>query len=191
MVYVRYTVLVMLFSLAFLAGCGSSLHKAMQDPAAMSGTSSEELWYQYGGARVAYTAVTRPKQLNTGYNAVRDPALYGQMTTTTEVKAPAKKRVKAKAAAPAPRDPNCPPCPPCPACPPTDATGNKLQSVNPQTSPTFFTPGQGSTDSNPLPPALLPGGANAAATPPPAPPTPLPSMPAAIPAPLAPEAPGT
>ncbi|MCL2123469.1 MAG: hypothetical protein FWH34_05200, partial [Desulfovibrionaceae bacterium] len=99
MAYSRYTVLVMLVSLVFPVGCGSSLNKAMQDPVAQSGTSSEDIWYRYGGARVAYTAVTRPKQLYTDYSTVRDPALYGQAPATTPEKSSPKKRSKPKAAA--------------------------------------------------------------------------------------------
>jgi len=168
MAYFRYTVLAMLFSLAFLAGCGSSLNKAMQDPVAQSGTSSEELWYRYGGARVAYTAVTRPQQLYTGYGTVRDPALHEQAPATTQAKTPPKKRSKPKAAAAAPRDPNCPPCPPA------DAAVNTPQSASPQASPAFSAPAQGAAGSALPPPPTIP----------------LSGMPAATPAPMAAEAPG-
>jgi len=185
MAYFRYTVMAMLFLLVFLAGCGSSLNKAMQDPVAQSGTSSEELWYRYGGARVAYTAVTRPQQLYTGYSAVRDPALYEQAPATTQAKTPTKKRAKPKAAANAPRDPNCPPCPSA------DAAANTPQSAKPQAGPASFAPAQGVAGSAPPPPALAPGGTSAAAPLPPPPAIPLSGMPAATPAPMAPEAPGT
>ena len=184
MAYFRYAVLAMLFSLVFLAGCGSSLKKAMRDPVAQSGTSSEELWYQYGGARVAYTAVTRPKQLYAGYSAVRDPALHGQAPATTQEKPPPRKRSKPKAAAVAPRDPNCPPCPPA------NAAATVPQSTSSQASPAFSAPAQSVAGSVPPPPTLAPGSANAAAPLPSPPATPLPSMPAATPAPAAPGAPG-
>jgi len=184
MAYFRYTVMAMLFLLVFLAGCGSNLNKAMQDSVAQSGTSSEELWYRYGGARVAYTAVTRPKQLYTGYSTVRDPALYGQEPATTQTKAPPKKRSKPKAASVAPRDPNCPPCPPA------DASANTPQSASSQANPAFSAPAQGAAGSVPPPSAPSPGGANAV-TPLPLPPIPLSGMPAATPAPMTPGSPGT
>ncbi|MDR0239087.1 MAG: hypothetical protein LBI88_02510 [Deltaproteobacteria bacterium] len=137
---------------------------------AQSGTSSEDIWYQYGGARVAYTAVTRPKQLYTGYGAVRDPALYGQAPATTAAKTSPQKRPKPKAAAAVPRDPNCPPCPP------TDTAAHTPQSANPPVGTAFSAPVQGAVGSAP-PPAPAPAGPNAAA--------PLPSPP------IAPSAPGT
>jgi len=181
----RYTVLAVLFSLVFLAGCGSSLNKAMQDSVAQSGTSSEEIWYQYGGARVAYTAVARPKQLYAGYSAVRDPALYGQAPATTAAKTSPQKRPKPKAAAAAPRDPNCPPCPP------TDTAAHTPRSASSQAGPAFSAPVQSAAGSTPPPPAPAPAATNAAAPPPSPPIVPVPSMPAATPAPMAPGAPGT
>jgi|GEM_PF-3758416 len=188
MVYSRYIVIMIFFALAFPTACGSSRKTAVQDPVAQSGTGSEEIWYQYGGARVAYTAVTRPKQLYTGYGAVRDPALYGQAPTTTQEKAPSKKRVKPKAAAtPPPRDPNCPPCPPAE----TAKNSSPPQGSMPQ-SGIFSAPvQQGVAPSAPLPSGTAPS-ATGAITPPPIPSQePLSGMPAAIPAPMAPNAPGT
>ena len=197
MVYFRYIVLAMIVLLVFQAGCGSTRNNVMRDPVAQSGTGSEELWYQYGGARVAYTAVARPKQLYTGYGTVRDPALYGQAPTTIQERTSPKKRAKPKPAATAPRDPNCPPCPP------TDAAANTPHTVSQQASPAFSVPAQGSTSFT-LPPAISgaagfappPPAAAADATgavaPPPIPPRlPLADMPIAAPAPMAPNAPGT
>jgi len=188
MAYSRYIFLAVLFSFIFLAGCGSSRNKAALDPVAQSGTSSEEIWYQYGGARMAYTAVTRPKQLYTGYSAIRDPALYGQAPTTTQTSP--KKRSRPKPAVTAPRDPNCPPCPPpdCPPCPPADANAVKTtpQTLNSQASPTFSAPAQGAASFDP---SAIQGaaGVTGVGAPPPSPPKlPLPNMPAAMPA-----APGT
>ena len=186
MPYFRYIAVMMLFSLVFPAACGSSRNRVLEDRAANSGTSSEDIWYQYGGARVAYTTVARPKQLHTGYGSVRDPALYGQAPTTT--KAPQKRPSKAKTAAqtaPAPqRDPNCPPCPPA------DAAQNPPPAPIVQASPVPPPPAQSAASSAlPAPPAGVPG-ATAAAAPPPNPPRmPLPGMPAATPAPLTPNAP--
>ena len=182
MAYSKYILLVMMFSLVFLAACGGNRKAAMRDPVAQAGTSSEEVWYQYGGARMAYTAVTRPKQLYTGYGAVRDPALYGQAPATTQEKASSPRRYKAKpkVAAPASRDPNCPPCPPA------DATKNAPPSLIPQASPAFPAPAQGAASFSPSSPVVASGATGAAAPPPSPPMTPLPSKSIAIPAPLTP-----
>ena len=182
MAYSRYILLALLFSLVCPAGCGS--RKQAWDPAAQSGTSSEEIWYQHGGARVAYTAVARPKQLYTGYGAVRDPALYGQVPATTQ--APQKKRSKPKpqTTAAAPRHPDCPPCPP------TDAAKNAPQSLSPQPSPVSL-PAQGATSSTPSLSTDLPSAVGSAAPPPSPSRMPLPGMPAATSATPAPSAPGT
>jgi hypothetical protein len=182
MSYFRYIAVAMLFSLVFSAGCGSSRNKVLQDPAANAGTSSEDIWYQYGGARVAYTAVARPKQLHTGYGSVRDPALYGQAPATT--KASAKRASKPKPAAAPPRDPNCPPCPPA------DAAQSPPPSPNPQASPALPPPARSAASPAPPAPAAGVPSATAAAAPPPSPPRlPLPGMPAATPAPISPSAP--
>ena len=197
MVYSRYIVLVMFILLVFQAGCGSTRNNVMQDPVAQSGTGSEELWYQYGGARVAYTAVARPKQFYTGYGAVRDPALYGQAPATTQEMTRPKKRTKPKPAATAPRDPNCPPCPPA------DAAANTPKNVSPQASPAFSVPAQGTTSFTlppaasgaagftPPPPAPAPDATGSGALPPIPPKLPVSGMPTAAPAPMEPNAPGT
>ena len=184
MPYFRYIAVAMLFSLLFPAGCGSSRNKALQDPVARSGTSSEDIWYQYGGARVAYTSVARPKQLHTGYASVMDPALYGQAPTTTKVPSKQAAKPKPKAAAAPPRDPNCPPCPPA------DATNSPPPTPSPQASPALPPPAQSAASPAPPAPATSVPGATAAAAPPPSPPRmPLPGMPAATPAPTTPKPP--
>ncbi|MDR2695246.1 MAG: hypothetical protein LBC79_02555 [Deltaproteobacteria bacterium] len=183
MMHSRYIALVMLVSLVFPAACGSSRSRALQDPVAQSGTGSEELWYQYGGARVAYTAVARPKQLHTGYGAVRDPALYAQAPATTQVvpKARSKPKAKAKPAAAPARDPNCPPCPPA----------ESVQSAPPGLIPQAGSAPSASSQSAArlVPPSVAADapGATGLAAPLPGPPrTPLP---AAAPAPATPAAP--
>ena len=186
MFYSRYIAVVMFFALAFPSGCGSGRNNAMQDPVAQSGTGSEEIWQQYGGARVAYTALARPKHLYTGYGAVRDPALYGQAPTTTQEKAPAPKRSRSKAAPQAPREPNCPPCPPVE----TSKNSSPPQGLSSQSS-ALAAPVQGITLPAPLPPVAAPDAPGAIAPPPSPPQTPLSAMPAAIPAPIAPNTPGT
>ena len=182
MPYFRYIAVMMLFSLIFPAACGSSRNTILQDNVAGSGTSSEELWYQYGGARVAYTTVARPKQLHTGYGSVLDPALYGQAPATT--KSSAKKRSKPKPAAAPPRDPNCPPCPPA------DAAVGPPPSPSPPASPAFPPPAQSAVSPAPsLPDAGVPG-ATAFAAPQPGPARiPLPGLPAAAPLQPTPNAP--
>jgi len=163
MVYSRHIVLALLFSLVFSSGCVSSRNSALWDPVARSGASSEEIWYQYGGARVAYTAVPRPKQLYAGYGVVRDPAQYAQAPAITRGKKASPKRSQAKV----PRPPDCPPCPP------TDADVAKN------------TPGAASSASPS--PATAPGNTGFAAPPPNLPPM---LLPAPTPAPAAPNAPG-
>jgi len=187
MAYSRHIAVAMLFSLVFPAAC--SHNAAMLDPVAQSGASSEEIWYRYGGARVAYTAVARPKQLTAGYGAAQDPALYAQVlattTTTTTQKAALKKRSASKTAAAPPRPPDCPPCPPTGAAP-------SVSQI-----PLFSAPPQGAARPAPLPPAPglpdvsgVPGSAGLAAPPPSPPKIPLPALPPATPAPMAPDAPG-
>ena len=183
----RYIVLAMFLSLVFPTGCGSNWNRSMQDPVARSGTGSEEIWYQYGGARVAYTAIARPKQLYTGYGTVRDPALYAQAPMTTQAKTPPKKPSRAKPAVTPPRDPNCPPCPPADTAKHTPAP----QSLLPQTNPVFSAPAQSLAKPTPSPAASAPTVAGTVESLPSVPQTPLSSMPAAIPAPMAPNAPGT
>jgi hypothetical protein len=183
----RYIALV-LFAAALLAACGSGRNQVLRDPVAQSGASSEEIWYRDGGARTAYTAVARPKQLYAGYGSVWDPALYGQAPATT--KTPVKKRVAPKAKATPPRSPDCPPCPPA------DAAQNAPQSsqASPAASASFpgsgsSAPAQGATGFA-LPSAVPQsnaGGATASSSPPR---MPLPGMPAATPAPATPYAPG-
>jgi hypothetical protein len=199
----RHIALIMLVA-ALLAACGSGRNPALRDPVAQSGASSEEIWYRDGGARVAYTAVARPKQLYAGYGAVRDPALYGQAPATT--KTPAKKRVAPKAKAAPPRSPDCPPCPPA------DAAKSAPQNAGSQASPASSAPAQGAAGTQSgsssfpgagppssapaqgatglvLPPAAPPSAGGAAAAPPSSPRLPLPGMPAATPAPATPYAP--
>jgi hypothetical protein len=180
MPYFRYIAVMMLFSLVFPAACGSGRNRVMQDPVASSGTSSEDVWYQYGGARVAYTTVARPRQLHTGYGSVLDPALHGQApaTTKTASKAPAKRSAKPKPAAAPPRDPNCPPCPPA------DAANTPPPAPSPQASPASPLPAQSAVSpAPPVPAAGVPGAAAVAAPPPPR--ISLPAMPP----PAAPNAP--
>jgi len=193
MAYSRYIAVAMLFSLVFPAAC--SKNTALWDPAAQSGASSEEIWYRYGGARVAYTAVARPKQLSTGHGAVQDPALYGQAPATQKVSP--KKRSAPKPVTAPKRPPECPPCPPA------DAATSASHNASSQASPAFSAPAQGATRPVPPPPAPstpsapgvpsvtgVPGPAGVTAPPPSPPKIPLPGMPAAIPAPIAPGAPG-
>ncbi len=179
-----HILMLLLFALC-LAGCA---RQKPTDPVALSETSSEEIWYKDGGARWAWTAVDRPRQLYTGYGTVRDPAL-----AQGEPVQPVKKRVIKRAAKPkAPvqpvRSPDCPPCPACPPCPPADAA-----------KPAVPNSGAGRVAPTPAPqsPALSPAVPPQAAPPPTpsafsgsfpplAPPSaPLPAMPPATPAPAA------
>ena len=183
MPYFRSIAVIMLFSLVFPAGCGSSRNRVLQDHAANSGTSSEDIWYQYGGARVAYTAVARPKQLHTGYGSVRDPALYGQAPTTT--KSPLKRSSKPKPKPAPQRDPNCPPCPPADAA--TSPPPAPIAQASPALSPL---PAQNAASSAlPASPAGVPGATTVAAPPTSLQKMPLPGMPAATPTPITSNAP--
>lgn len=200
----RYMLLAMLCALVCLPGCGSGRARALKDPAAQSGAGSEEIWYRYGGARVAYTAIPRPRQLYAGYGVAPDPALYGQAPATTLEKAPTQRRSRPKAATPAPRPPDCPPCPPA-----TDAVTSAPPNTSAQSGPARAasdlganlalppsTAGPGVVAPPPAQPAMpspgMPATTSSGALPPlpPLPGTPLSGMPAATPAPPAPNAPG-
>ena len=190
----QYAALVMLVSLFLPAGCGAGRNQVLRDPVAQSGASSEELWYRDGGARVAYTAIVRPRQLYAGYGTAPDPALYGRMPATTP--AP-RKRSTPKPKVEAPKTPECPPCPPA------DASRNTPQNATSQASPASSDPARDAADStspfptagfsapfgssSPFPSTLPPSGDEGTmAASPNTPRIPLPGMPAATPAPAAP-----
>jgi hypothetical protein len=200
----RYAALVMLVLLVFPAGCGSSRNQTLRDPVARSGASSEELWYRNGGARVAYTAVVRPRHLYAGYGTAPDPALYGQMPATTQP-APQKRSTPKPRATP-PKTPECPPCPPADAMQKapsqtnpassapvqdTAGAGSQFPAAPPQGAadstppvPATFPPQGASGSTAPFPAALLPQGTGSIPATTPLPPRlPLPAMPAATPAP--------
>jgi hypothetical protein len=174
MAYFRYICMAMLLSLVFLAGC-ANWNWAIRDPVAQSGASSEEIWYRKGGARVAYTAVARPKQLHTDYGVVWDPALYELAPAT--VRAAQKK----------PSAPKVPTAPPdCPPCSPTDAAATVPQNLRPASSAPVQVSGSAVLPSS----TTLDPASGGSVDPPATPRIPLPGMPTATPAPMTPDTPG-
>jgi len=179
----RYVAWMMLVSLLFPAACTSSRDRVLRDPVARSGASSEEIWYREGGARVAYTAVARPRHLYTGDGATPDPALYEQAPALP--KTPPKRRPATKPRVEAPKKPDCS------QCPPAEATQKAPPTASPPAEPASAAPVAGDAVP-PFPSTMLPqntGGLPAmpAGSPPR---LPLPGMPPATPAPVAPNASG-
>jgi hypothetical protein len=188
----RHIALGTLVLFVFTAGCVNSRNVVMRDPVAHSGASNEEIWYRDGGARVAYTAVPRHRQLYAGYGVARDPALYAPAPT----KPPPRKRPAPKPQAPPPKSPDCPPCPPGDAgagAPPSAAPAQGAASGAPDPSASqgaeSAAPEQETAGpATPSPVMTLPQNTGGIAAPPSPPRMPLPSMPSATPAPPAPNA---